>query len=157
MSRVRATTIALESELRLTQKYASALLFGREPERARGWFERALGGYRKAGISAKNASAAGTILLRLSRQYWLDADTIAALPLISEAIQLGTVAKDDVLSERANLAMAHYLILLGRHEAAEPFFQRAGNVLESDRPETRAVSLTQRAILYAAKGNKTAA
>lgn len=154
---LKAPAIGLESEVRLTQKYASTLFFGREPEKARIWFERALNGYRRVGVGEKNASATGTVLLRLSRQYWLNADTVAALPLISEAIRLGTVAKDTAFFERANLAMAHYLILLGRHEAAEPFFQRAGNVLESDRPETRAVSLTQRAILHAAKGSKTEA
>jgi DNA-binding NarL/FixJ family response regulator len=154
---LKAPAIEFEDELRLSQKYASALFFGREPEDARVWFERALNGYRHAGITSKTAVTAGTLLLRLSRQYWLNADTISALPLISEAIQLGTVANNRAFSERANLAMAHYLILLGRHEAAEPFFERAGNVLQSDLPETRAVSLTQRAILYAAKGSKTEA
>lgn len=154
---LKTPAIEIADELRLSQKYASALFFGREPENARGWFERALNGYRACGITPKNAVTAGTLLLRLSRQYWLNADTISALPLISEAIQLGTVANDRAFSERANLAMAHYLILLGRHEAAEPFFERAGNVLRSDLPETRAVSLTQRAILYAAKGSKSEA
>jgi DNA-binding NarL/FixJ family response regulator/tetratricopeptide (TPR) repeat protein len=151
---LNVATIEADDELRLSQKYASALFFGREPESARVWFERALDGYRRSGITARNAVTAGTLLLRLSRQYWLNADTVAALPLISEAIRLSTIAKDPAFSERANLAMAHYLILLGRHQAAEPFFESAGSVLRSDRPETRAVSLTQRAILYAAKGNK---
>jgi DNA-binding CsgD family transcriptional regulator/tetratricopeptide (TPR) repeat protein len=154
---LKSPVVDVEDSLRLSQKYASTLFFGREPENARIWFERALNGYRAAGITPRNAVTAGTLLLRLSRQYWLDADTISALPLISEAIQLGTVAGSHAFSERANLAMAHYLILLGRHEAAEPFFERAGNVLRSDLPETRAVSLTQRAILHAAKGSRTEA
>jgi DNA-binding CsgD family transcriptional regulator/tetratricopeptide (TPR) repeat protein len=139
---------------RLSEKYANALFYGHAPEKAREWFERALSAYRSAGITAENADAAGTLLLRLSRQYWLNAATVSALPLISEAIQLGTISKNEGFFARTNLAMAHYLILLGRHEAAAPFFERAGEVRDEDSPEMRAVSLDQRAILYAAQGEK---
>jgi DNA-binding CsgD family transcriptional regulator/tetratricopeptide (TPR) repeat protein len=151
---LKSSAFEAEDEPRISVKYASALFFGREPENARKWFDRALTIHRLSGITSSNAVEAGTLLLRLSRQYWLNADTISALALISEAVQLGTMAKNAAFSARANLAMAHYLILLGRHEAAEPFFEQAGNVLQSDQPETRAVSLTQRAILYSARGNR---
>lgn len=139
-------------ERRLSEKCADALFFGYEPERARAWLERALEAYRRGGIRPGNADAAGTLLLRLSRQYWLNAETTSALPLISEAIQLGTLARNEAFLARANLAMAHYLILLGRHEEAEPFFSRAGTVRANDPPEMRAVGYDQRAILYAARG-----
>jgi DNA-binding CsgD family transcriptional regulator/tetratricopeptide (TPR) repeat protein len=154
---LKGSSIGFEDELRLSPTYANVLFFGREPENARGWLAGALNGYRSAGITPSNAVAAGTLLLQVARQCWLNTDTVSALPLIGEAIQLGTLANNRAFSERANLAMAHYLILLGRHEAAEPFFERAGNVLHSELPETRAVSLTQRAILFAAKGSKAEA
>lgn len=154
---LQSPILRMDDARRLSEKYASALFCGYAPEKAREWFERALSAYRSTGITADNADAAGTLLLRLSRQYWLNAATISALPLISEAIQLGTISKNEGFSARSNLAMAHYLILLGRHEAAAPFRERAGDVRDEDPPEMRAVSLDQRAILYAAQGEKARA
>lgn len=154
---LRSPAVAPVDECRLSEKYASAIFFGHEPEKARLWYERSLAGHRNAGISTESADVVGTLLLRLSRQYWLAAETVFALPLISEAIQLGTNAKNESFFARANLAMAHYLILLGRHEAALPFFERSGDVRRDDPPEMRAVSYDQRAILYAAQGNREAA
>lgn len=144
-------------DARISQKIARALFFSHTPENAGGWYERALDTHRKLGIVGSNAVEAGALLLRLSRQYWLNAQTVTALSLIGEAIQLGTAARDHAFASRANLAMAHYLILLGRHEAAQPFFEAAGDVLQSTDPETRTVSLTQHAILQAAGGNKAEA
>lgn len=143
-----------EDGRRVAEKYATALFHGHEPEKARRWFERALQSHRVAGITAKNAEAAGTLLLRLSRQYWLEAETLSALPLLDEAIRLARISRSEAFEARANLAMAHYVILLGRHEAATPFFEAAGSVGDADPPEMRAVGLDQRAILYAAQGEK---
>lgn len=154
---MRSSVLRTEDECRLSEKYASTLFYGHEPEKARQWFERALEGYHRAEITAKNAELAGTLLLRLSRQYWLDASTAAALPLISEAIQFATAGESASFFARASLAMAHYLILLGRYPAAEPFFKRSEEISESEPPETRAVSLDQRAILYAARGSRAEA
>lgn len=141
-------------DLRLSEKIATTVFFSREPEGAQIWFERALAGYRRTRFNPTNAAVAGTLLLRLSRQYWLNAATISALPLITEAIQLSSLAASASFSARANMAMAHYLILLGRHNAAVPFFDKAGDFVHGERPETRAVGLAQRGILFAAKGDK---
>jgi DNA-binding CsgD family transcriptional regulator/tetratricopeptide (TPR) repeat protein len=151
---LRSPALRPDDDCRLSEKYASAIFFGHEPETARHWYERAIELHRSAGITTETADAVGTLLLRLSRQYWLAAQTVRALPLIGEAIQLGTVARDKSFFARANLAMAHYLILLGRHRAAAPFFERAGDIREEDPPEMRAVSCDQRAILFAAQGNR---
>jgi DNA-binding CsgD family transcriptional regulator/tetratricopeptide (TPR) repeat protein len=151
---LRSPVLRPDDESRLAEKYASAIFFGHEPEKARRWYERAIALHRSGGITTETADVVGTLLLRLSRQYWLAAETVRALPLISEAIQLGTIARDENFFARANLAMAHYLILLGRHRAAVPFFDRSGSVRDEDLPEMRAVSHDQRAILYAAQGNR---
>lgn len=151
---LRSTALWPEGERRVAEKYAAALFHSNAPEKAREWFERALQSHRAAGVGARNAEAAGTLLLRLSRQYWLDAETLSALPLLDEAIRLARISRSEAFGARANLAMAHYLILLGRHRSAVPFFEAAGSVGESDPPEVRAVSLDQRAILHAATGER---
>ncbi|MGH7737170.1 MAG: hypothetical protein ACREMP_04805 [Candidatus Tyrphobacter sp.] len=87
----------------------------------------------------------------------LNAQTVSALPLISEALQVATAAKNEALTARANLQMAHYLILLGRHGAAASFFERAENTRGMDNPDWYSVNLDQRAILFAAHGDRASA
>ncbi len=151
---LRSAALWPEDERRIAEKYGNALFHGHSPEKAGEWFERALHSYRAAGITARNAEAAGALLLRLSRQHWLNAATLSTLPIIGEAIQLADISGSEGFAARANLAMAHYLILLGRHGAATSFFEAAGAVSGDDSAETRAVSLDQHAILYAAQGER---
>lgn len=151
------SALNLDDDVRISEKIARALFFGHAPEHAESWFERALSGHRKRGILPSNAVEAAELLLRLRRQYWLDARTLAQDTLIGEAVQLGNIARDRTFSSRANLSMANYLILLGRYEAAQPFFEAAGDVLQSSNPETRAVSLWEHAVLQAANGKRAEA
>lgn len=140
-------------EWRLSDKYASVLFCTHEPERAGTWLERALANCRTID-KMENAAATGAILLRLVRQCWLNALTAEALALIDEAIRLGATAKLRPLFGRANLQMAHYLILLGRYQEAEPFFDRGQPPRSSDDLEWRSVNYDQRAILHAARGER---
>lgn len=139
---------------RLSEKYAAAVFFGHQPERARPWLEAALASYRKAGISAEHAGGMVMVLLRLARQCWLDAETPRALPLIAEAIEIASAFADDTLVARARLALAHYFIILGRYEEAEASYERFRRGPPSDAPETRSIAYAQQAILRAVRGDR---
>lgn len=150
---LRSPVLRADDEWRLADKYARVLFCTHEPERAGVWLERALRSCRTVG-DAENAAAVGATLLRVVRQSWLNALTVEALPFVEEAIALGASAKLRPLFARANLQMAHYLILLGRYDEAEPFYERGQPPRSSDDVEWRSVNYDQRAILYAARGER---
>ncbi|MGH7736382.1 MAG: helix-turn-helix transcriptional regulator [Candidatus Tyrphobacter sp.] len=150
-------TIAPDDERRLCAKYAGVLFYGHAPERARPWIERCLASYRSAVPDPANASASAQLLLRLARQYWLEARTPAAIGLIADAIDTARSEGGGDLVGRANLQMAHYCILLGKYAQGRSLLRRGCAAGTASAPETRAVSIDQRAILFAAQGDRVRA
>lgn len=134
---------------RISEKLGYALFFGGDPDSANSWFERALTGYMARPETAQNAV---TVLLRMARQLWLDSKTQAALPVISQAITVAGASKNIPAGRRANLAMAQYLVLLGRYNDAKPFSAAVEPLRDDDSSELRALYLDHQAIQAAALG-----
>ena len=153
---LRSPVVQSDDEWRLCSKYADVLFCSHEPEKTGPWLERALRSCRSS-KAAQNAGSIISILMRLARQCWLNAQTVSALAPIGEAIQVATAAKDKVLVARANLQMTSYLALLGRNRAAKPYFEQARHVLNTKDPAWRSIYLSRRAIRRAMQGERAPA
>ncbi len=140
-------------EARLSERVAFALFYGTRPEHARPWLERAFDIYARHDETFPEASR---ILLRLARQSWLESNTVEGLGRIREARNLAGATSDKRVVVRANLAIAHYLVLLGRYDEAQQHL-RTLRVSPRESPESRAILFNQRAIVRAAQGDARAA
>ncbi|HEY1728321.1 MAG TPA: LuxR C-terminal-related transcriptional regulator [Candidatus Baltobacteraceae bacterium] len=151
--RATAQSQTTTDKARLCEKVAFALFYGPRPERARPWLERAFDIYAKHDETVPEASR---ILLRLARQSWLESETVQGLGRIREARNLAGATNDRKVVARANLAIAHYLVLLGRYDEAQQHL-RTLRISPLESPETRAILFNQRAIVRAAQGDARAA
>lgn len=135
---------------RIAEKLANATYLGDFPHRATNWFEVAL----QNAINLRDSEHASIVLLRIARQHWLDSETQSAIPIIERAIELSGQTRNRATSVRTKVALAHYLILLGRFDEARPILAEVGEPARGDDPELRAIYLGQNAIAHAAMGER---
>jgi DNA-binding CsgD family transcriptional regulator len=108
----------------LCEKLAMALSFGGFSEHARAWFEQALEEYRKREDVAKMVD----VLLCLSAQYWVNANTEEALQMSIRVLELPSLSANDPLRFNAAIMSATYCALLGRMHEAQSYLGMADAV-----------------------------
>jgi DNA-binding CsgD family transcriptional regulator len=132
-----------DDHLRIEEKLAYALSLGDKPDAANPLLERVLTRYIK---DPEGATKAVELLLQRCRQLWRDYQFKEIPRVVAQAIGIAKTARNSRLYKLANLRMAGYLNVLGRHDHAAEFLHAVGDIRTIDDVALRVSYHMQRAV-----------
>jgi DNA-binding CsgD family transcriptional regulator/tetratricopeptide (TPR) repeat protein len=113
--------------MRLSEKLAKALRFGKKPEAASTVDNYLLAAYRSH--PERSAEHIKT-LFRVTRQLWIDSRTKDAIPVLSKALHIAELSNELELMRDSNIYMANTFGLLARFEEADRHLRAANQLRE---------------------------
>ena len=150
-----ADDIEEADRLRLFEKLAYALFYGKEPAASIPWLQRALPRYL---ADPKKAAKAVQILSQLLRQSWVSSEANGGATLVLDQLtQIANAVPDPHLQKLAKLRMLSLLRIRHHSVEAENVLRAIGTVTSEDDPILRCGYHLEKAILGARRGEATQA